>query len=311
MSPALALDSWAFWCYTSLGLGLLVVGGIVLLLARRRWGSQLDHAWAAYRGWLLIVPVLLLVYFLGEVACLLTLGIIALLAYEEFARASGLSMYRELAIVGDCAIIGTIFLFFQPISLAWKYDVFMMMPLIVMLVVAAMPVVLQRTAGQLQAVSLATLGYLYFGWTLCHLGFLTTSSRGYGYLGWLITAVAVNDVAAYCCGKLFGRYRLCPAVSPNKTWEGFLGGLLVSFVVPGLLWFTVPYFTPLDCLALGLIVGLGGTIGDLVISVFKRDRGLKDLGYVIPGHGGMVDRLDSLLFVAPLVVQYVRLRHGF
>jgi phosphatidate cytidylyltransferase len=124
-----------------------------------------------------------------------------------------------------------------------------------------------------------------------------------------VLAVELNDVAAYTFGKLFGRHRLRSNISPKKTWEGALGGLAVSLLLPWILLPTFPHFEKWDCLLTGLIVGIGGQLGDLVVSVFKRDLGIKDMGALIPGHGGVLDRIDSLIYVAPLFFHYIRYCH--
>jgi phosphatidate cytidylyltransferase len=129
-------------------------------------------------------------------------------------------------------------------------------------------------------------------------------------LGYLVLAVELNDVAAYVFGKAFGRHPLRSNISPKKTWEGAVGALAVSAALPWAVRFSFPHFDAHDCLIVGLIVGIGGQVGDLVVSVIKRDRGLKDMGTLIPGHGGIVDRIDSLVYVAPLFFHYVRFRHG-
>jgi phosphatidate cytidylyltransferase len=122
-------------------------------------------------------------------------------------------------------------------------------------------------------------------------------------------AVTLNDVAAYACGRLFGRRPLRSNISPKKTWEGALGGAAVSLLLPWLLRFSFPHFGVWELILTGLIVGIGGQLGDLSISVIKRDLGVKDMGSSIPGHGGILDRIDSLIYVAPLFFHMTRLFH--
>ncbi|MCI0572313.1 MAG: phosphatidate cytidylyltransferase [Myxococcaceae bacterium] len=127
---------------------------------------------------------------------------------------------------------------------------------------------------------------------------------------WAIAALTVtwaNDTFAYFGGRFFGRHKLYPEVSPNKTWEGFIAGVLGSVV--GLFiqaTFFTPDLRPVDCLLLGLAGGLLGPVGDLSESMLKRAYQVKDSGTLIPGHGGVLDRLDALLFNAPLVFLYVQ-----
>jgi phosphatidate cytidylyltransferase len=175
--------------------------------------------------------------------------------------------------------------------------------------ILVIPVLRNRGQGQLPMLALAIVGFVYFGWMFGHVSFLANSAYAYSYLGYLVVAVEVNDVSAYVFGKLFGRRRLRSNISPKKTWEGALGALAVSLLLPWILLPTLPHFSAWDCLLAGLIVGIGGQVGDLVVSVFKRDMGIKDMGTLIPGHGGVLDRIDSLIYVAPLFFHYVRYCH--
>ena len=114
-----------------------------------------------------------------------------------------------------------------------------------------------------------------------------------------------NDVCQFIWGKLLGRHKIIPKVSPNKTWEGFIGGLFTIVACAGLV---APLLTPLNWvqgLGAGLIIACGGFIGDVVISSVKRDLQIKDSGQLIPGHGGILDRMDSLLYASPLFFHYV------
>ncbi len=128
--------------------------------------------------------------------------------------------------------------------------------------------------------------------------------------GWWVFIVLVvtwgNDTSAYFAGRFLGRHKLYPAVSPNKTWEGFFGGMFGSvamlFVARSVLF---QRLSPVDCLVIGVLGGFLGPAGDLCESMLKRAYGVKDSGQAIPGHGGMLDRIDALIFNAPMVYLYV------
>ena len=116
----------------------------------------------------------------------------------------------------------------------------------------------------------------------------------------LLVATEFNDVAQYVWGKLLGRHKIVPTVSPNKTWEGFIGGWLSTAV---LIWFAGPLLAPMHGVGLAVIaltLPVAGFAGDVTMSAIKRDIGVKDTSKLIPGHGGILDRLDSLTFTAPL-----------
>lgn len=129
--------------------------------------------------------------------------------------------------------------------------------------------------------------------------------------GWVILAAAltwVGDTSAYFAGRFLGKNKLYPRISPAKTWEGFFGGMAgaigAAFVVR---WLLLPQLTAIDALALGVLGGIAGPIGDLVESMLKRAFSIKDSGNILPGHGGMLDRVDALMFNAPVVYLYAKL----
>jgi phosphatidate cytidylyltransferase len=131
----------------------------------------------------------------------------------------------------------------------------------------------------------------------------------------LLTAVAINDVFAFTSGKLLGGPKLLPATSPNKTISGAVGALVCTAPLVALIAWPIFAGTPMGAwhrlLGLGIIVSLAGQCGDLMLSSIKRDLGIKDMGVVIPGHGGMLDRFNSLLLVAPATFHYVNYIAGF
>ena len=312
MSPQTALASDIFWLYTVVAVGLLLGAGTVLAVLR--WGlhKEVNHAWQSYRGWLIMVPVILLTLFLGRLVTIVFLTILALWGFSEYARATGL--YRDWVMTGAVyagilAVGGTVLVPDPTTGVPGWYGLFIALPVYIIALLLAIPIARNRTQGQLQVLALAIVGFIYFGWMFGHLAFLANARYAYSYLFYLLFAVELNDVAAYTCGKLMGRRPFRSNISPNKTWEGSLGALVVSLILPWVLRFTFPHFQARDCVLLGLIVGIGGQLGDLAISVIKRDVGIKDMGTAIPGHGGILDRIDSLIYVAPLFLHVVRYFH--
>jgi phosphatidate cytidylyltransferase len=313
MSPILAVQSPVFWFYLALVAALLMVGGLVLAVLS--WGlhANVGHAWRAYCGWLCMAPLLILAFFLGREAAIAFLTVVAILGFREFARVTVLFNDRIITRTVYTGIIatGVVCLMNDPVDgkPGW-YGLFVALPVFVIAAILVIPVLRDRGHGQLPLLALAILGFVYFGWMFGHLAFLANSAHAYSYLGYLVLAVELNDVAAYAFGKLFGRHPLRSNISPKKTWEGAAGGLAVSLVLPWILLPTFPHFEKRDCLLIGLIVGVGGQLGDLVVSVLKRDLGIKDMGSLIPGHGGILDRIDSLIYVAPLFFHYTLHCHG-
>jgi len=173
-----------------------------------------------------------------------------------------------------------------------------------------MPILRDRISGQLRIVATSLFAFLLVGWMFQHLAWLANTTNPYGYLLYILFAAEINDVSAFTFGKALGRHKLRPNISPGKTWEGALGALCVSMALPWLLRFSFPTFQPRHLILTCLIVGVGGQIGDLAMSLIKRDLGVKDMGTSIPGHGGVLDRIDSLIFIAPLFVHMIRFSQG-
>jgi phosphatidate cytidylyltransferase len=312
MSPQAALDSPVFFFYAAIAGGLLLIGGAVLILLKWGFRKKVDHAWQAYLGWLILVPATFVCIFLGRIATIAYLTFMAAAGFTELARAIGLSRDWFMTGVVYLGILasGTIAILCDPVDGNSGYSpLFLTFPVFVILAILAIPIVRNRAEGQLQVVSLAILGFVYFGWLFAHLAMLANAKQAYSYLLFVLVAVELNDVAAYLCGKLLGRHQLRSNISPKKTWEGALGALAFSMLLPWALRFTLPHFEARECLLAGLIIGIGGQLGDLAVSVFKRDLGIKDMGAAIPGHGGFLDRMDSLVYVAPLFFHLTRPFH--
>lgn len=168
-----------------------------------------------------------------------------------------------------------------------------------------------ETEGFLNAIGTLHWGLMLNVYTISHLSYLimlplsgNPIAGGTGLLVYLLLLTEINDISQYIFGKLFGRHKIIPKVSPKKTVEGLLGGI---FTTTGLAIALAPWLTPFDLLhsaCLGLLLSLTGFIGDVNISVLKRDLGIKDSGTLLPGHGGILDRIDSLTYTAPIFFHF-------
>jgi phosphatidate cytidylyltransferase len=314
MSPHRALHDPIFLAYLRVIFVSLFVGGIVLGILH--WGlkRELGSIWSTYRSWLVLAPVGLAAIFAGRVPTIIGVTLLAIFGFKEFARASGL--YRDWwmtgAVYAGIITVGIASLIPHPRheepGPGW-YGFFVAVPVFAIALILLVPILRNRARGELQRMSLGIVGFVYIGWMFGHLGFLANAVNAYGYLLYIIFATELNDVAAFTFGRLFGRHPLRSEISPKKTWEGALGALAVSMTLPWLLRFSFPEFTAGQLILTGLIVGIGGQLGDLSISVIKRDIGTKDMGALIPGHGGILDRIDSLIYVAPLFMHMAGYYH--
>jgi phosphatidate cytidylyltransferase len=203
-----------------------------------------------------------------------------------------------------------------PVQYAWVYvqwyGMFVIfIPVYVFLALPTRLVLAGQTQGFVASMSRIQWGAMAFVFGVSHLAFLTVlplgppEVSGRTLLLFLACVVELSDVFQYVWGKLLGRHKIIPTVSPNKTWEGFVGGIGTACLVSLALRFLTP-FTPVECLLVSLLVCVAGFFGGAVMSAVKRDLGVKDFGSVIPGHGGVLDRIDSLCYAAPLFFHYVR-----
>ncbi len=293
-----ALHDPVFRAYVAILFVVLVLAGLVLVLLQSAFRIELGSVWKTYFSWLVMAPLAAVAILGGRVIFIVGVSALALCAAREFARvaqlerATGVVVSAGIIALGLCAL-GTPQLF-SPIALVTGA------------LVLLLPIVRNRARGALAQMSLGLLAFLYLGWMFGHLALLANLEGATGYLCFILFATEFCDVAAFCCGKMFGRHPLRSEISPCKTWEGALGALVVAMLLPWLLRFTFPWFPPNELLCIGLIVGLGAPVGDLSISLLKRELGAKDMGRAIPGHGGVLDRIDSLIFVAPLFTALVQ-----
>jgi len=298
-----------FLLYFSLIAGLLAAVPLILIILQKILHKNFASVWRIYQGWLIMAPLFLLFVFLGRV--IFILGILGLSVYSfwEFSSATRLNKDRWITYVVYLGIffVAVLALIQDPSTGHFGgYGMFMALPVYVVGLVIFVPVFQNRYEGQLQSVALGMMGFMYFGWMLGHLGFLADSAYSSHYVLYIVFAVQLADIAAYNFGKLFGRHKLRGNISPNKTVEGSLGALFVSLCLP---WFFRPTLSelgPLQLTLAGLIVGIGSQLGDLAISLIKRDMGIKDMGALIPGHGGVLDRIDSLIIATPLFFHMIR-----
>lgn len=308
MTPSAAWQSEVFLRYLWIITGVLATSGVVLALLSYVLKKDVSKVWRIWQSWLVMAPLGLGCAFAGRVAVVVGMTIVAMIAFKEFARATGL--YRDWWMVGavylDLVALCVVSLMRHPRGgpPGW-YGLFMAAPVYGIALLIMIPILRNRVEGQLQAMSLGMLGFLYIGWMFGHFGFLANSDHPYGYLLYVGVATELCDVAAFTFGKMLGGHKLRSNISPNKTWGGALGALGVSMALPWVLRFSFPHFGTTQLILTGLIVGLGGQLGDLSISVIKRDIGIKDMAGTIPGHGGVLDRIDSLIYVAPLFLHMV------
>ena len=201
------------------------------------------------------------------------------------------------------------------IGINWYGMFIIFIPVYMFLSLPVRLVLSKETSGFVASASQIQWGLMAFVFGLSHMAFLLTvpELKGAGVSGrmlvlFLVFVVEISDVLQYVWGKTFGRHKIIPAVSPNKTWEGFIGGIASATLVSLAIRFLTP-FSAVETVLVSLMISVAGFCGGAVMSAVKRDFGVKDFGQMIPGHGGVLDRIDSLCYAAPIFFHYVRYFH--
>ena len=285
--------------YTAATAVAVVVAIALLALLRIR------GAWVPLRTWFVILPIALGAIWLGQAAWATFVTLVSMFAFKEFARVTGLYRYTLFVLVVYGAIVAE-----NVFALIGDYAWFMATPTWAILSLALVPIVMRRTEGMLQWFALAIVGVVFYGYFLAHLTYLYGSPGGLGYLLFVVLMTQLNDALQYIYGKAVGRHRWTP-ISPNKTIEG---SLLAGVTIVALTFLQAPivfpHVPPEGVLIAGLVITLGGQVGDLTMANVKRNAGVKDFGTILPGHGGLTDRLNSLMVTAPAFAHIMGYLYG-
>ncbi len=252
---------------------------------------------------LVLLPLLyVLTRHLPPLAFFVLIAITVLLAQWEF-----LGLFIEKRYLSQHALVGFPGAVLLLIAMQWPTVLSFSLALSMILAgLLCYQVSLAPSESRHLSMFILLFGILYIGYTLGHFLRLRNQHDGALLVLFVLLVTWAGDTAGYYVGKTWGSRPLAPRLSPNKTIEGFLGGLVVAPLIAwiGHLWF-LPAVTPVDCLILGLLFTVLGLLGDLSESALKRQAGVKDSGSLIPGHGGVLDRVDSLLLNAPVFYYYM------
>jgi len=287
---------------------LLILGTIAAFVLPAMQPGKWSDLRPRMQSWWVIAVLVGGALLLGWQATAVLFAFISFLALKEYLTlAPTRKEDRLIVFLAYLSVFLNYGLIFADALFEDSYQIYLVFtPVYVFLIAAAAMAWIGRTDGYL-----ATVGIVHWGTVVCvyNIGYIAYLMRvpdaeapagGAGLVFFLIFITQLNDVAQYCWGKALGKTKITPKVSPNKTWEGAIGGWVTSAVV---FYVLAPYFTPLSPLhaaIMGLVVPMAGFFGDITMSAVKRDIGVKDTSHLIPGHGGVLDRLDSLTFAAPV-----------
>ncbi|WP_428410479.1 phosphatidate cytidylyltransferase [Hyphococcus sp.] len=299
-----ALPDTVFYAIGVIYALLIAASVIVLVMKRKRPGAATEELSARVKSWWFMITIFSIAIVTNRIVSTVFLAFMTFLAFKEYLSLIQTRRVDRLILLFAYWTIPVQFYFAHIDS----YGLFLtFIPVWTFLFIPMAMTLAGKTEGFLRAVGTISWGLMITVFSLSHTAMLLAADKsvagpagGAGLLLFLVALTQFNDVAQFTWGRLFGKHKIVPKVSPKKTWEGFLGGLgstIVGAAVAG------PFLTPMPfyyAAVAGAIIAIAGFLGDITISAFKRDLGVKDSGGLIPGHGGILDRVDSLTYAAPV-----------
>jgi phosphatidate cytidylyltransferase len=310
---SLVLDRPLLW-FWGVVLGILVVARIVTRVLRARARSEsaratVDNIDDRIHSWWVMVGVFSVAILTGRIGAVVLFALVSFFALREFVTLTPTRRGDHRTVF--YAFFVAIPLQYYLIAIEW-YGLFsILIPVYAFLYVPTRSALSGETESFLTRVAVIQWGLMVCVYCVSHApALLVLDIPGYEgqnakLLLWLLLVVEMSDVLQYAWGKALGRHAIAPRVSPNKTVEGFVGGVACAILLGAALWPMTP-FSPWQAAGMSAVVVLMGFAGGLTMSAIKRDRGVKDFGAMIAGHGGILDRIDSVCFAAPIFFHLTR-----
>lgn len=280
-------------------IGLLVFATLLFFI----WGklkpeANLIELKLRTKSWWTMATVFILAIVINPIISYFAFGLLSFMALREISTISKNVRDVDRRVMIWCYIAIPI-----QFMLAYNgcFNLFVIfIPVVMFIFISFMLVIRGETTEIGRSMSVIPTQLMLTVFSLSHLAFLLSlppiagfNAGGRGLLLFVVFITEINDVFQFTWGKLLGRHAIIPKISPNKTWEGFVGGVLTTTVLGYFLRFLTP-FSEVESLVVSFVIACAGFVGDVVVSAVKRDIGLKDTGTLIPGHGGILDRIDSL-----------------
>ncbi|EJJ30356.1 phosphatidate cytidylyltransferase [Rhizobium sp. CF142] len=294
--------------------GVLIVASVIGYILQQRLSpngsnAAVENLNARIKAWWVMVILIGIAFIAGRIGVLILFGFCSFAALREFVTLINTRRADHWALAAAFFVVVPIQYF-----LLWaeQYGIFsIFIPVYAFLLMPIISVLRGDTERFLVRIAEVQWALMICVFCASHVpALLTLKIPGYEgrnvlLIAFLVIVVQLSDVLQYVWGKLFGRTKIAPRLSPSKTVEGFVGGIISATLIGTGLWWITP-FAPLQAGLLALVITLMGFFGGLVMSAIKRDRGVKDWGNLIEGHGGLIDRLDSVVFSAPIFFHLTR-----
>lgn len=275
-------------------LSIIFVSGLIVYIFRKQ-NYYFNASWASIKSWLVAAPILLFLMGLPSPLPLVAIAVIAIYGAKTFFQILGMFHRSYFVLICYAGIV--------LMSLATYYnrlDFYNAMPMLVLGACCLVPIVLNSYKRMIQYISLTLLGFIFLGWSFMHLGLILHLENGVYQVIYLIILTEFCDNTNLALGRYVGKVKILPKLNPGRTLASSAAALLLTLALAGVMRFLLPDKSDRYWLTAGLIASFGGFIGDLVMSVIRRDAGVRIVGPFIIGRGDFLHRMDRLIFVAPL-----------
>jgi phosphatidate cytidylyltransferase len=275
-------------------LSIIFASGAIVFLFRNK-NYYFVQAWASIKSWLIAAPLMFIVMGLPTPWPLVCLTLLAILGAKIFFQIMGMFHRSYFVLICYAGIIGlAACIYFD------RLDIYNVMPMIVLATACLVPLMRNSYKRMIQYMSLTLLAFIFLGWSFMHLGLIMKFPNGIYQLMYLIILTEFCDNTNLAVGRYIGGWRMFPSINPRRTVGSTAVSILLTLFLAGSMRFLLPDGSDKYWLASGLIASLGGFLGDLVMTVVRRDAGMKTVGPFIIGRGDFLHRVDRLIFVAPI-----------
>lgn len=307
------VSNQVLWSLGGLYAILVIASLIMLILKKSHPEKNFTELVQRIRSWWIMVTIFTVAMVLSRNVSLTFFALISFLALKEFYSIIPTRRADRRVLFWTYLAIP---LQYYWVAIEWYGMFIIFIPVYLFLFLPMRMVIIGETREFLRSAGTLHWGLMTLVFSISHVAYLlvlpplgNSTIGGAGLVLYLVFLTQFNDVSQFIWGKMLGKHKIVPKVSPNKTWQGFLGGIVNTTILAVLL---SRFLTPLSwpmAIAAGLLIAIAGFIGDVTISAIKRDIGVKDSGNLLPGHGGILDRIDSLTYTAPLFFHFIYYLH--
>ena len=275
-------------------LSIIFVSGAIIFFFKNK-NYYFVQSWASIKSWLIAAPLMFIMMGLPEPWPLVMLVCIAIFGAKVFFQIMGMFHRSFFVIICYLGIIGLAFACYFN-----RLDIYNVTPMMVLGASCLVPLVRNSYKRMIQYISLTLLAFIFLGWSFMHLGLIMRFPNGVFQVMYLIILTEFCDNTNLAVGRYIGGWKLFPGINPRRSIGSTAVSIALTLFLAGCMRFLLPDGSEKYWLASGLVAGLGGFVGDLVMTVVRRDAGMKTVGPFIIGRGDFLHRVDRLIFVAPI-----------